>query len=76
MYYRKFSETTIGTGLILRTKLQNTQKSPPTFFHDVLISEEEDHLLVLHAQLVVQDLQVLPERALVVTAAQRDLKHL
>ena len=42
----------------------------------MLVREEEDHLLVLHSQLVVENLQVFPEGRLRVTPTQDDLKHL
>ena len=42
----------------------------------MLISEEEDHFLVFHTQLVVQDLQVFTEWILTVATGQCDLKHL
>ena len=48
----------------------------PTIFGHVLIGEEEGHVLVLHAQLVVEDLEVLPERLLVVATAEGNAEHL
>ena len=42
----------------------------------MLVREQEHHLLVLHAQLVVEDLQVFTERALIVPTTEGDLEHL
>lgn len=53
-----------------------TKARTPTFFGHVLIGEEEGHLLVLHAQLVVEQLEVLAEGLLVVATAEGDGEHL
>ena len=46
-----------------------------TFFHHMLVREEEDHLLVLYAQFVVQYLEVFTKVALTVASTECDLKH-
>ena len=40
----------------------------------MLVGEEEHHFLILHAQFVVENFEVLPEGVLVVTSAEHDLK--
>lgn len=42
----------------------------------MLICEEEDSFLVLHSQLVVQDLQIITEAALTIASTQSDFKHI
>ena len=50
--------------------------APLTFLCDVLVCKQEHHLLVLRAQLIIQHLQVVTERLLVIASTQLDLKHL
>jgi len=47
-----------------------------TVFDDVLVTEHEDDASVLDAEPVVQHLEILAERLLVVASAERYLKHL
>lgn len=47
-----------------------------TLFSHMLVSEQKDCFLVLHAQLVVQDLQIVPEGSFIVSPAQLYLEHL